>query len=126
MEWNLANDPNWEPHTPGGCTECKGALTIDKNGQILRNQAYYIIAQASKFIPTGSKRIEISNLPTGVNGVAVQRPDKKVVLLLQNETQNTINSSIGLGGKYWNLELTKESTVTILLDKEVRGKIKDD
>lgn len=115
LEWNLANDPNWEPHTPGGCTECKGALTIDKNGQILRNQAYYIIAQASKFIPSGSKRIEISNLPNGVNGVAVQRPDKKVVVILQNETQNTINTSMGLGGKYWNLELKKESTVTILL-----------
>ncbi len=122
LEWNLANDPNWEPHTPGGCTECKGALTIDKNGQILRNQAYYIIAQASKFIPIESKRIEISNLPKGVNGVAVQRPDKKVVVLLQNETQNTINTSVGLGEKYWNLELTKESTVTILLNEEVRGK----
>lgn len=116
LEWNLANDPNWEPHTPGGCTECKGALTIDKNGQILRNQAYYIIAQASKFIPTGSKRIEISNLTNGVNGVAVLRPDKKVAVLLQNETQNTINTSVGLGGKYWNLELKKESAVTILLN----------
>jgi len=117
LEWNLANDPNWEPHTPGGCTECKGALTIDKNGQILRNQAYYIIAQASKFIPTGSKRIEISNLPKGVNGVAVLRPDQKVAILVQNETQNSIKTSIGLGGKFWNLEITKECTATILLDK---------
>ncbi|HMP31981.1 MAG TPA: glucosylceramidase, partial [Saprospiraceae bacterium] len=22
LEWNLANDPNYEPHTHGGCTEC--------------------------------------------------------------------------------------------------------
>lgn len=29
LEWNLANDPSYGPHTPGGCTECKGALTID-------------------------------------------------------------------------------------------------
>ena len=28
LEWNLANDPGFGPHTPGGCTECKGALTI--------------------------------------------------------------------------------------------------
>ena len=61
-----------------------------------------------------------------MNGVAVLRPDQQVVLLLQNETPNTINTSIGLGGKYWNLELNKESTVTILIDEEVRGKIKDD
>ena len=28
LEWNLASDPTYNPHTPGGCTECKGALTI--------------------------------------------------------------------------------------------------
>ncbi len=25
LEWNLANDPNYEPHTPGGCTQCQVA-----------------------------------------------------------------------------------------------------
>lgn len=29
FEWNLANDPNFNPHTPGGCTQCKGAVTIN-------------------------------------------------------------------------------------------------
>src|SRR5690606_6131901 len=24
LEWNLANDPAFGPHTPGGCTECLG------------------------------------------------------------------------------------------------------
>jgi glucosylceramidase len=28
LEWNLANDASYGPHTPGGCTTCKGALTI--------------------------------------------------------------------------------------------------
>jgi glucosylceramidase len=28
LEWNLAADPNYDPHTPGGCTLCQGALTI--------------------------------------------------------------------------------------------------
>jgi glucosylceramidase len=31
LEWNLANDPAYKPHTPGGCNQCKGALTIDGN-----------------------------------------------------------------------------------------------
>src|SRR5207237_1219807 len=26
LEWNLANDPGYGPHTNGGCTTCKGAL----------------------------------------------------------------------------------------------------
>lgn len=118
LEWNLANDPNWEPHTPGGCTECKGALTIDKNGQILKNQAYYIIAQASKFIPTGSIRIEMSNLPKGLNGVAVQRPDKHVAVMLQNETNDRIKTTISSDSKHWEIEVPKGGVATLVLREE--------
>ncbi|WP_460503977.1 glycoside hydrolase family 30 protein, partial [Hymenobacter agri] len=28
LEWNLAADAQLNPHTPGGCTECLGALTV--------------------------------------------------------------------------------------------------
>jgi glucosylceramidase len=26
LEWNVANDASFGPHTPGGCTQCKGAI----------------------------------------------------------------------------------------------------
>ena len=116
LEWNLANDPQWGPHTPGGCTECKGAITIQSDGSLIRNQAYYIIAQASKFIPTGSIRVELSAMPKGINGVAAIRPDKKMAVLLQNETNQTINTSISLGNKQWDIEVPKEGVASILLD----------
>ncbi len=83
LEWNLANDPNYGPHTQGGCTECKGALTISGSG-VVRNVAYYIIAQASKFVPPGSVRISstsVGNLPT----VAFKTPAGKKVLMILNE-----------------------------------------
>ena len=54
LEWNLANDPAYAMHTPGGCTECKGALTISGN-DIKKNVSYYIIAHISKFVPAGSR-----------------------------------------------------------------------
>lgn len=57
IEWNLAANAKFEPHTPGGCTECKGALTI-QGEEISRNVSYYIIGHISKFVPSGSKRIE--------------------------------------------------------------------
>jgi glucosylceramidase len=115
LEWNLANDPQWGPHTPGGCTECKGALTIGSDGQITRNQAYYIIAQASKFIPTGSIRIALNQLPKGMIGVAALRPDKQVAVLLQNETQEAIKTSISLQNRHWEIEVPKEGVVSVLL-----------
>lgn len=115
LEWNLANDPQWGPHTPGGCTECKGAITIHANGSLIRNQAYYIIAQASKFIPTGSKRIELKGLPKGLNGVAAMRPDKQVAVLLQNESPEVIKTSISLVNTQWKIEIPKGGVASVLL-----------
>lgn len=83
LEWNLANDPSFGPHTPGGCTQCQGALTINGNG-VAKNVAYYIIAHASKFVPTGSTRIGSSQSGTLYN-VAFKRPDGKKVLIVLND-----------------------------------------
>src|SRR5688572_18378563 len=82
LEWNLASDGNYNPHTPGGCTECKGALTLD--GAVNRNVAYYIIGHASKFVTPGSVRIESNNVATIFN-VAFKTPDGKKVLIVIND-----------------------------------------
>jgi glucosylceramidase len=83
LEWNLANDPQFKPHTDdGGCTECLGALTIGDS--VTRNVSYYIIAQASKFIQPGSVRIgstDNADLPN----VAFRDPSGKKILIVLNE-----------------------------------------
>jgi glucosylceramidase len=84
LEWNLASDPNQDPHTEGGCTECLGALTIGGN-QITKNVAWYIIAHASKFVRPGSVRIA-TNIPDALPNVGFQTPDGKKVLIVQNES----------------------------------------
>jgi len=61
IEWNLAADPHQRPHTPGGCTECLGAVTLNGN-QVTRNPAYYIVAHAAKFVRPGSERVESNYL----------------------------------------------------------------
>lgn len=81
LEWNLANDPNFGPHTIGGCTTCKGALTIGFS--ITRNVSYYIIAHASKFVPAGSYRVD-SNVPNNLPNVAFVTPSGKKVLIVLN------------------------------------------
>jgi glucosylceramidase len=108
IEWNLANDPSYGPHTPGGCTECLGALTI--SGQdIIRNQSYYIVMQAAKFVPAGSIRLGIE-VPEGIQAAAFKRPDGKTVLLVQNEGRKK-NLTI----EKLNLEIPAESVLTIIL-----------
>ena len=97
LEWNLANDPTYGPHTPGGCTECKGALTIGVG--VNRNVAYYIIAQISKFIPAGSVRIA-SNVTGNLQNVAFVTPAGKKVLLVLNDGSAAVVFNIRFKGKW--------------------------
>lgn len=104
LEWNLANDPAYGPHTPGGCTECKGAVTI--NGSTYnRNVAYYIIAHASKFVPAGSVRIS-SGIVTDLPNVAFKTPSGKKVLIVENESTLALGFNIKYKGKWVYTSLT--------------------
>ena len=97
LEWNLAADPNNDPHTVGGCTACLGAITIG-GSNFTRNVAYYIIAHASKFARPGSVRIgsnEIANLPN----VAFKAPNGKKVLIVLNNSNGTQAFNIKFNGK---------------------------
>ncbi len=82
IEWNLASDPNQNPHTPGGCTECLGALTLSGDA-VTRNPAYYILAHSAKFVRPGSVRIE-STTPGSLTNVAFSREDGKKVMIVLN------------------------------------------
>lgn len=98
LEWNLANDPNYQPHTPGGCTECKGALTISGSG-VAKNVAYYIIAHASKFIHAGSVRIS-STSAGSLPSVAFKTPNGKKVLIVLNEGSTAQSFNIKYKNKW--------------------------
>jgi glucosylceramidase len=98
LEWNLASDENYEPHTPGGCTECKGALTIDSS-DIKRNVGYHIIAHASKFVPPGSVRIA-SNIAGNLYNAAFLTPDGRKVLIVINDSDRVASFAIKAGVKF--------------------------
>jgi glucosylceramidase len=84
--WNLAADPNNNPHTnDGGCTMCQGAITIDGD-KVTRNLAYYVIAHASKFVRPGAVRIG-SNGPDSLPNVAFKTADGHKVLIVSNNSR---------------------------------------
>lgn len=102
LEWNLASDPTYNPHTPGGCNECKGALTIGTS--VTRNVGYYIIAHASKFVPAGSVRIG-SNITGSLYNVAFKTPSGKKVLIVEND---------GAGDSAFNIRFNNKWVTTTL------------
>ena len=111
LEWNLAADANFDPHTnDGGCDICQGALTIEE-GTVARNVSYYVIAHASRFVPPGSVRVS-TNLMEGFPNVAFVTPQGKKVLIVLNETPEEKPISITFNNMNANALLTGGSVHT--------------
>jgi glucosylceramidase len=109
LEWNLAADPAYNPHTPGGCTSCMGAVTISST--VSRNVSYYIIAHASKFARPGSVRIASTQTPTLLT-VAFKNPEGKKVLIVLNAGASPEVFSIKFNGKTVTTSLNNSSVGT--------------
>ncbi|CAA9194806.1 glycoside hydrolase family 30 protein [Flavobacterium collinsii] len=111
LSWGLANNENYEPFTPGGCSTCKGALMIDKNQNIKREVGYYIIGHASKFVPEGSVRIA-SNISGNLYNVAFKTPAGNIVLIVENDGANKENFNIKENQKQVSTSLDAGSVAT--------------
>jgi glucosylceramidase len=113
MEWNLANDANFRPFTPGGCSTCKGGLTINGSDSFERNVGYYIIAHASKFVPAGSVRIA-SNQTANLNSVAFKTPAGKTVLIIENDGSTNELFNIKSNGKWVTTAIDAGAVATFI------------
>ncbi|WP_428331470.1 glycoside hydrolase family 30 protein [Mucilaginibacter sp.] len=113
IEWNLAADQNQDPHTPGGCDRCLGAITIIAD-HVIRNPAYYIVAHASKFVKPGSKRIE-SNETSELPNVAYITPAGKIVLIVFNNGTKSQKFNIKYNNKEFSSTLNANAVGTYVL-----------
>jgi glucosylceramidase len=113
LEWNLANNSTFGPHTPGGCTVCKGAITVETGSTFTRNVGYYIIAHASKFVPPGSVRISSSSIGD-LNNVAFKTPAGKKVLIVENDGAGSGIFNIKYNGKWVVVSLDGGSVGTFV------------
>ncbi|WP_379963726.1 glycoside hydrolase family 30 beta sandwich domain-containing protein [Epilithonimonas sp. UC225_85] len=113
LEWNLANDPQFNPHTNGGCTQCKGAITVSTSEAFTKNVGYYIIAHASKFVPQNSQRIA-STQPGNLSSVAFVTPNGKTTLIVLNEGNAAENFNIKFNGKSAAASLPARAVATFV------------
>jgi glucosylceramidase len=98
LEWNLASNQNYGPHTSGGCSTCQGAVTISGSTSVTRNVSYYIIAHASKFVRPGAVRIA-SDASTTLPNVAFKNTDGSKVLIVLNASGGTQTFNIKFNSK---------------------------
>jgi glucosylceramidase len=112
IEWNLAADAKFNPHTPGGCTECKGAFTI-QDDTIERNVSYYIIGQASKYIAVGAKRVATIVEKESIKSAGFILPNGKKANLVVN-TGGAEKIKIVDGKQQVIIEMPAQSVSTII------------
>ncbi|HSP82867.1 MAG TPA: glycoside hydrolase family 30 beta sandwich domain-containing protein, partial [Gillisia sp.] len=113
LEWNLANNSSFGPHTEGGCTTCKGAITVKGSTSYEENVGFYIIGHASKFVPAGSVRLG-SNIAGNLQNVAFRTPQGKKVLIILNDGQNFEMFNIEYNGKWFTTSLDAGSVGTFV------------
>lgn len=114
LEWNLTSNPELKPHTPGGCTKCLGAITIDGD-DVTKNPAYYTIAHASKFVRPGSKRIYSSYNDT-LSNVAFLTPDNSIILIVLNDSDSKQTFKVVIDDNVVALSQEASSAVTYVLN----------
>jgi len=111
LMWNLALDENHGPHT-GGCGNCRGVVTIDsRTGTITRNEEYYALAHASRFVRAGARRIESTMLPR-LDNVAFRNPDGSRVLVVLNADSSARTFAVRERGRSFSYTLAPGAVVT--------------
>lgn len=110
LEWNLAADPNNNPHTAGGCSTCLGGITVSGTS-ITRNVGYYIIGHASKFVRPGAVRIA-SNLSGSIQNVAFKNSDGSKVLIALNSGSSSSSFKVKWGAESFTYTLAAGAVAT--------------
>jgi glucosylceramidase len=103
INWNLALDPNGNPHA-GGCATCLGVVTVAPDQTVTPNAEYYTLGHLSRFVKRGALRIASSSFGTPEwNGqlmsVAFRNPDHSTVLVVHNENDEPMSFAVALGNQ---------------------------
>lgn len=113
--WNLALDPDGDPHLDGGCSVCRGMVTIDPEaGTVTPEVEYYAYGQASKFVEPGAVRIASDTIGGVIETVAFKNPDGSEVLIALNPGGASRWFNVVRDGESFQYRLAGESVATFV------------
>ncbi len=112
--WNLALDEHHGPHL-GGCNDCRGVLTIDSAaGTVTRNEEFYALAHASRFVRPGAIRIASTSGTDGIETVAFLNPDQSIALIVSNASTEPRRVIVTSGATLFTATLPRSAVATLL------------
>ena len=111
--WNLALDESYGPHL-GGCGDCRGVVTIDsRTGAVTRNEEYYALAHASRFVRPGARRIASTTGVGSLETVAFRNTDESKVLIVVNTAKARRTFAVRSGDRSFRFALPAGAVVTL-------------
>jgi len=112
LQWNLALDESHGPHT-GGCGDCRGVVTIDsRSGAVTRNEEYYSLAHASRFVKPGARRIASTTITDTLESVAFRNPEGSIALIVLNPGKAEHSFDVSAAAIHFRASLPPESVAT--------------
>jgi glucosylceramidase len=112
--WNLALDQNNNPHQ-GGCTDCRGVVTINNATSVMFNEEFYALGQATTAIQPDAVRIG-STTTSAINTVAFENPDGSRVLLALNPNTAATTLRLNENGSHFLYQIPGKSLATFRWD----------
>jgi glucosylceramidase len=111
--WNLALDPNGNPHL-NGCSGCRGVVTVDNStGAITFNEEFYSLGQMTKVVQPNAVRIG-STTTSSLNTVAFLNPDGSQALVALNSSASATTIRVVENGQHFNYPIPAKSVVSFL------------
>lgn len=112
-KWNLALDPQGGP-TNGGCTTCRGLVTIDPATHAVSfNEEYYALGQVGRFVRPGAVVVASTTFGAGnIQTVAFRNPDGGHVLLAFNSAGDSRTFAVSSAGRSFSYQLPAGAVAT--------------
>jgi len=117
LMWNLFLTDSWGPYIEGGCSNCRGVVTLNSNGTLTRDNEYYAIAHFSKYIRpgayiTGSTILGSAPSESQFRYIVAQNSDNSKVVVAMNLSSSAISFAVRSGSKKFLYTIQGESLVT--------------
>jgi len=114
IDWNMVLDPQGGPnHAKNWCVAPIIADTIKQ--ELYITPLYYVMSHFSRFIPPNSRRIMWELPQNELKMTAFKTPEKDIVVVLFNESENEMNYVISLENTKVNAQLSSHALQTVVI-----------
>ena len=114
IDWNILLDYKGGPnHAFNFC--CSPMMSNFWKNKYNKTLSYYYIGHFSKYIKRGARRIGFSKFTDKIEVTAFENPDKEIVVILLNRTDNDERFSLVLGDKVHKDKVRNHSITTYVI-----------